>query len=237
MGDFIDDFSKNFWNRAGRNTADRVSNAVFGDNWARPHKIISDEARADAIRQRAEAEAYEIESRADLAEKIANKNQINAIDAAVLQNIDKVIAMPFSNDANELAHQLSGLAIQLATNSFSKSSEEDKVRAKYTEAVFEKYKQGLNILIAKDPDNSNIDYLMDAFYKAEKKKNQKIRRIKIFLLIFMLIIWAFFFLAGLDGASRGRGFGLLVVTSIIAFSVITILIYRVKRKKEFRKIL
>ena len=51
MGDFIDDFSKNFWNRAGRNTADRVSNAVFGDNWARPHKIISDEARADAIRQ------------------------------------------------------------------------------------------------------------------------------------------------------------------------------------------
>lgn len=240
MGIIEDSFKKEL----GKNTGKFVSNLVFGDKHSTPYRRVgsseAQEARAEAARIRAEAaqaKADAIAREHEVRAEIEEKNHLNSLDAAVLANVDKVIAMPFSEDTNELAHQLSGLAIQLSTNSFSKSSEEDKVRAKYTEAVFEKYKQGLNILIAKDPNNSNIDYLMDAFYKAEKKKNQKIRRIKIFLLIFMLIIWAFFFLAGLDGASRGRGFGLLVVTSIIALSVITILIYRVKRKKEFRKIL
>ena len=134
----MSDFSRGFWKRAGQNTADRLSNAVFGDKWARPYKRVTDEARADAIRARAEAaerkaeaKAYEMETRAEIAER----NQLNAIDAAVLQNVDKVIAMPFSENVNELVNQLNGLVTQLSINSFKKNTEEEKIRAKYTEAV------------------------------------------------------------------------------------------------------
>jgi len=169
----MSDFSRGFWKRAGQNTADRLSNAVFGDKWARPYKRVTDEARADAIRARAEAaerkaeaKAYEMETRAEIAER----NQLNAIDAAVLQNVDKVIAMPFSENVNELVNQLNGLVTQLSINSFKKNTEEEKIRAKYTEAVYQKLEQGINILLIKDPYNPNMQYVYDAYLKAKKRR-------------------------------------------------------------------
>ena len=134
----MSNFSDSFWRRAGKNTADRVSNAIFGDNWARPYKRITDEAKADAMKQRADAIANFHNTQAEIAEK----EQLNAIDAAVLKNVDKVISIPFSEDTNELSNQLNELAIQLSTNSFSKGTAEDKIRAKYTEAVFQKNRAG-----------------------------------------------------------------------------------------------
>ena len=232
MGDFIEDFSSGFWKKAGRNTADRVSNAVFGDKWARPHKIISDEARADAIRRRAEAEAYERESRADLAEKIAEKNQLNAIDAAVLQNVDKVISMRFSEDTNELAHQLSGLAIQLSNNSFSKENDEEKIRAKYTEAVFQKYDQGLQILLAKDPHNPNTDYLWNAFLKAKKKRKSSVFRKIVVGLWILLSLFGILLLT--SPAKKEVELGSLIIT--ISFIVLFIyIIIKTKDKNILKK--
>lgn len=92
--------------------------------------------------------------------------------AAVLINVDKVISMPFAEDTNELSNQLNGLAIQLSTNSFSKETAEDKIRAKYTEAVFQKIEQGLNILLAKDPYNVNVEYIYKAYLKGKKRMQE-----------------------------------------------------------------
>ncbi|MBO7145411.1 MAG: hypothetical protein J6W13_11380 [Salinivirgaceae bacterium] len=233
----MSDFSRGFWKRAGQNTADRLSNAVFGDKWARPYKRVTDEARADAIRtraeaaeRRAEAKAYEMEKRAEIAER----NQLNAIDAAVLQNVDKVIAMPFAENVSELVNQLSGLVTQLSINSFSKSTAEEKIRAKYTETVYQKLEQGINILLIKDPYNPNMQYIYDAYLKAKKERGKTTRR-KALLITWGIIGWAFMF--GLGLASEGTP-QLLVITIFVSFitAFICLRISRKRKKKDKRRL-
>ena len=175
MGIIEDSFKKEL----GKNTGKFVSNLVFGDKHSTPYRRVgsseAQEARAEAARIRAEAaqaKADAIAREHEVRAEIEEKNHLNSLDAAVLANVDKVIAMPFSEDTNELDHQLIGLAIQLSTNSFSKYNAEDKIRAKYTEAVFQKFDQGLQIMLAKDPYNPNMDYLWNAFIKAKRKKSQ-----------------------------------------------------------------
>ena len=204
----MSNFSDSFWRRAGKNTADRVSNAIFGDNWARPYKRITDEARADAIRQKYEAKAEAHRQRAiaerERAEAIATaqeaqaaidkKNQLNAIDAAVIENVDKVISMPLSSEPNELVQLLSGLVIQLQTNTWDKKTEEGRIRSKYTEAVFQKFKQGLDLLISNDPNNPQVNYLIDNFCEADKKRNKSnifLRAIGYYMFVSFFIAIAF----------------------------------------------
>ena len=229
----MSNFSDSFWRRAGKNTADRVSNAIFGDNWARPYKRITDEAKAEAMKQRAEAEA--MKQRA----KIAEKEQLNAIDAAVLKNVDKVISMPFAEDTNELSNQLNELAIQLSTNSFSKGTAEDKIRAKYTEAVFQKIEQGLNILLAKDPYNVNVEYIYKAYLKGKKERRKSLRRTVVLGIIWQIILLSF--LIGILLAMDGNGalLGMTIIAAIITLCIdsiwINVVIMRAIKnaRKEF----
>lgn len=222
MGIIEDSFKKEL----GKNTGKFVSNLVFGDKHSTPYRRVgsseAQEARAEAARIRAEAaqaKADAIAREHEVRAEIEEKNHLNSLDAAVLANVDKVIAMPFSEDTNELAHQLSGLAIQLSTNSFSKENAEEKIRAKYTEAVFQKFDQGLQILLAKDPYNPNMDYLWNAFIKAKKKKRNP------------LILWIPLFLMGLLLLSSGE-----VVLGILIITVsIVIIVFLKNREKNILK--
>ena len=245
----MSNFSDSFWRRAGKNTADRVSNAIFGDNWARPYKRITDEAKAEAMKQRAEAEAMKQQAEAEAmkqqAEAIANfhntraeiaeKEQLNAIDAAVLKNVDKVILMPFSEDTNELSNQLNELAIQLSTNSFSKGTAEDKIRAKYTEAVFQKIEQGLNILLAKDPYNVNVEYIYKAYLKGKKERRKSLRRTVVLGIIWVIILQSF--LLGILLAMDGYGalLGMTIIAAIITLCIDSIWINVVIKLRNARK--
>lgn len=237
----MSNFSDSFWRRAGKNTADRVSNAIFGDNWARPYKRITDEAKADAMKQRAEAMKQRAEAIANVHNtraEIAEKNQLNAIDAAVLKNVDKVISMPFSEDTNELSNQLNELAIQLSTNSFSKGTAEDKIRAKYTEAVFQKIEQGLNILLAKDPYNVNVEYIYKAYLKGKKERRKSLRRTVVLGIVWVIILQSFLLgilLAIMDG--YGALLGMTIIAAIITLCIdsiwINVVIKLRKARKEF----
>ena len=236
MGLIEDSFKKEL----GKNTGKFVSNLVFGDKHSTPYRRVgsreAQEARAEAARIRAEAaqaKADAIAREHEVRAEIEEKNHLNSLDAAVLANVDKVIAMPFSEDTNELAHQLSGLAIQLSTNSFSKYNAEDKIRAKYTEAVFQKFDQGLQIMLAKDPYNPNMDYLWNAFIKAkkEKRKSSAFRNI-------IVGVWVVLFLLGLlllsSPAMKEVAFGSLVtIISLIVFSII--IRKKIKEKNKPRK--
>lgn len=147
--------------------------------------------------------------------------------------MDKVIAMPFSEDTNELAHQLSGLAIQLATNSFSKYNAEDKIRAKYTEAVFQKFDQGLQIMLAKDPYNPNMDYLWETFIKAKEKRDSpifKIFKILIKLLCIPIFLLGLFLLFLSSSISEGA-FGIFIIT----ISILVIVVIKNKDKNILKK--
>lgn len=233
MGIIEDSFKKEL----GKNTGKFVSNLVFGDKHSTPYRRVgsseAQEARAEAARIRAEAaqaKADAIAREHEVRAEIEEKNHLNSLDAAVLANVDKVIAMPFSEDTNELAHQLSGLAIQLSTNSFSKENAEEKIRAKYTEAVFQKFDQGLQILLAKDPYNPNMDYLWNAFIKAKKEKKKSIKNL-------LIKIWIPLFLMGLlllsSSSIDERVLGILIIT--VSIVIIVIIVFLKNREKNILK--
>ncbi|MCQ2959082.1 MAG: hypothetical protein MJ198_02715 [Bacteroidales bacterium] len=234
MGIIEDSFKKEL----GKNTGKFVSNLVFGDKHSTPYRRVgsseTQEARAEAARIRAEAaqaKADAIAREHEVRAEIEEKNHLNSLDAAVLANVDKVIAMPFSEDTNELAHQLSGLAIQLSTNSFSKENAEEKIRAKYTEAVFQKFDQGLQILLAKDPYNPNMDYLWNAFIKAKKEKKKSIKNL-------LIKIWIPLFLMGLlllsSSSKDERVLGILIIL-IITVSIVIIVFLKNREKNILKK--
>lgn len=235
MGIIEDSFKKEL----GKNTGKFVSNLIFGDKHSTPYRRVgsseAQKARAEVARIRAEAaqaKADAIAREHEVRAEIEEKNHLNSLDAAVLANVDKVIAMPFSEDTNELAHQLSGLAIQLSTNSFSKENAEEKIRAKYTEAVFQKFDQGLQILLAKDPYNPNMDYLWNAFIKAKKQKRNPLINLLIKIIVFLL--WIPLFLMGLlllSSSAKGE-----VVLGILIITVsIVIIVFLKNREKNILK--
>ena len=236
MGIIEDSFKKEL----GKNTGKFVSNLVFGDKHSTPYRrvgsSVAQEARAEAARIRAEAaqaKADAIAREHEVRAEIEEKNHLNSLDAAVLANVDKVIAMPFSEDTNELAHQLSGLAIQLSTNSFSKYNAEDKIRAKYTEAVFQKFDQGLQIMLAKDPYNPNMDYLWETFIKAKEKRDSpifKIFKILIKLLCIPIFLLGLFLLFLSSSISEGA-FGIFIIT----ISILVIVVIKNKDKNILKK--
>lgn len=118
-------FENAFKRELGKNTAKTASNLLFGDKWSTPYR------RTDAAREkRAEAamehaEAHKIRQRAE-ADRILQQvderhsNYLNAVDNAVIQNIDQVISLQFDDsNPSHLCHQLQGLVVQLKVNSLS----------------------------------------------------------------------------------------------------------------------
>lgn len=163
-----------FWNsfigRAGRNTADFASNLIFGDKWARPYKRVTDEARVNVYN----AKASEYEARAARHEN----DYINSVDAAVLNNVDAVIAEEFTDNPAEIVRHLMNLLIQVKANSFKARDKEEKVRTKYTMAVLGKIEQGINWLEYIDPQNPQLNYLTWQYIKAKKRKLLSLRFVR-----------------------------------------------------------
>lgn len=180
-----------FWNsfigRAGRNTADFASNLIFGDKWARPYKRISDEARANVYN----AKASEYEARAARCER----DYVNSVDAAVLNNVDAVIADEFTDNPNEIVRHLMNLFVQVKTNSFKARTEEEKVRTKYTKAVLAKIEQGINLLEYIDPQNPRLNYFTWQYIKTKKRELLSLRFVRtdgqtaIWLSLIMIIVF------------------------------------------------
>lgn len=154
-------FSRGFWRRAGQNTADRLSNAVFGENWARPIKHI----RAETASRR---------------QSLAEDAQLNSVHSAILENADSVRGIEFDEDSNEMVEQLHDLSIQLKAERWrciigvnsdkENQGEENRMRNQFTDTLFAKYKRGLTLLERRDPFNRDIWYFKWVRYIAGWRK-------------------------------------------------------------------
>lgn len=226
-----------FRRELGKNAAKTASNILFGDKWSTPYRRTNEarEKRAEADRER--AEALKIRQQAE-AERIRQQNNeqhsnyINAIDNAVIQNINQVIALQF-DDSNPayLCHQLQGLIVQLKVNSLSEETDEEKVRAKYTKAVLEKSKQGFEILKAIDPLNKQIPYFDKKIYEAEHWDDK--RKFKKCLIISAYVA---FFLGLLFSIPTGTIVGFISAAFLWGiFMLFVHMIRSIKRKKRNRK--
>lgn len=154
-------FSRGFWRRAGQNTAGRLSNAVFGDNWSRPVKHI----RAETASRR---------------QRLAEDAQLYAVHSAVLSNADAIRGIDFEEDTKALVEQLHDMSIQLkaenwksivGTNSDNENEgKENRMRNQLTDTLFAKYKRGLTLLERQDPFNRDVWYFKWVKYIARWRK-------------------------------------------------------------------
>ena len=122
-------FKHGFGDRAGRNTANALFN-LLGIDFSDRRRISIDNSR----KVKAEARANLDYTRAE----IEHQNQLNSLDAAVLDNVDKVVALSFSMEPSKLCSELCMLKVQLETNSWGAViDDEQKIRNKYTNAYQE----------------------------------------------------------------------------------------------------
>jgi len=230
-------FDNAFKRELGKNTAKTVSNIVFGDKWSTPYRRTdaAREKRAEAAMEHAEAQKIRQQAEADRIQsqiELQHSSYLNAVDNAVIQNIDQVIALQFddSNPAH-LCHQLQGLIVQLKVNSLSEKTDEEKIRAKYTKAVLEKSQQGLEILEAIDPLNKQIPYFDRKIYEAEHSLDKE--RFKKYLII---SAYSAFVIGGIFCCVSGSPAAIIpaIILWGIAVAVIS-LIMSIKRNKRHKK--
>lgn len=144
-----------FKREIGKNTGKFVSNLFFGDRHSTPYRRVdnSNIARNESVLRQKDNE------------------MLCLIDKAVLQNIDAIASIRFSRDKEELTNQLLDLSVQLKANRWHETlnDKEGSIRNKFTNALFEKYKQGVESLKYVDPNNARLRYF-------EKLKRQTIIR-------------------------------------------------------------
>lgn len=167
-------FGNSFKREVGKNTGKWLSNSLFGDKWSTPHRVINERAKVKTERE----------------QQRKDNEQLYLVDAAVLQNIDKVAAFRLSHNKEELLGQLNELTIQLSANKYHDVSDDEKearVRNKFNDALMEKYKQGLVLLKTIDPAEPMLAYYNKAYKKAKRSKHfRKHKGIFIGLAVFIL---------------------------------------------------
>ena len=155
-------FTRGFGDKAGRNTANALFN-LFGIDFSDRRRVSIDTSR----KIKAEARANLDNTRAE----IERKNQLYLLDEAVLNNVDQVVEMPLSTEPDALCADLNSLLVQLETNSWGLAiDDEKKIRNKYTNAVFSKFKSGVRQLEIIDPNNPRIDDFQAVIRKARWRK-------------------------------------------------------------------
>lgn len=162
-----------FKREVGKNAGKFLSTLLFGDRHSTPYRKVksSDTTAKD------EAET-----------SLINEELFFSLDRAVLQNIDTIATLRLSKDEEELTNQLLELSVQLKANRWHETlnDKEASIRNKFTNALFEKYKQGIEFLKMTNPDNARLRYL-------ERIKRQAVFRkifgaYRTFVLIVSLII-------------------------------------------------
>ena len=141
-------FGNSFKRELGKNTAKRVSNAIFGDKWSTPYKRVSSpkEPSASSIAQREhneiQREKNELKRRQlELMEQKNNKHsardaaeagairaqaqratngQMWELDSAVIKNVDAVIAIEIPATETELENLTLRLCNQMSTEHWCK---------------------------------------------------------------------------------------------------------------------
>ena len=203
-------FGKSFGRELGKNTAKVVSNALFGDSWSTPYRRVNrDVQRRHEDRMRIKQEAAEREERrlriaerqqADEAYR-ARRAELNILNSAVLENVDKLMAIPIPKTVSGLNELLGQLSIQMKSIKEHDDGEEGRIHNQYNEALHQKFSQCLFELRCINPNDPHIPVYGEILIEKEidrkreevKVKNSKYRRFALLgtggLLMVIFFIW------------------------------------------------
>ena len=189
-------FGKSFGRELGKNTAKVVSNALFGDSWSTPYRRVNrDVQRRHEDRMRIKQEAAEREERRlRIAEQHqieednrARRAELNILNSAVLENVDKLMAIPIPKTSHGLNELLGQLSIQMKSIKRHDDGEEGRIHNQYNEALHQKFSQCLFELRCINPNDPHIPVYGEILIEKEierkreevKVKNSKYRRFSL----------------------------------------------------------
>ena len=203
-------FGQSFGRELGKNTAKVISNAVFGDSWSTPYRRVNrDVQQRHEDRMRLKREAAEREERrlriaerqqADEAYR-ARRTELNILNSAVLENVDKLMAIPIPKTVSGLNELLGQLSIQMKSIKEHDDGEEGRIHNQYNEALHQKFSQCLFELRCINPNDPHIPVYGEILIEKEierkraevKVKNSKYRRFALLstggLLMVIFFIW------------------------------------------------
>lgn len=133
------------------------------------------------------------------AEARANKNMLNFIDSAVIDNVDDVRDIIFSEDPKELFLQLETLEVQMASETWreaidsgadeeQRQNEENKIRNKYPDALYSKFCKGIEHLKKINPFYEGIfHFKFKKYFWGWKKFFQKYTVLAFFAILMAAI--------------------------------------------------
>ena len=240
-------FSKAFAREFGKNTAKLASNLVYGDKWSTPYRRVNpslEHFREEKIRIQQE----QIDLRRqqmDNEVEIERTKLYYALDSAVLENINKLSAIPIPSDVPGLTTLLGRLSIQLKSTPFEKTvkteetdkkhNREAESRNKYLYALIEKFEQSLFELFYIKPDDPHIPVYAKLLLTRKKEikkfdykaKSKKVRTALFSTLVIpflaIILFWGGVFDEfGIDGDfvfALSLIYVVVVMVSIIVYSV------------------
>lgn len=224
MGKATDSFKREI----GKNAGKAVSNWLFGDAHSTPYRRVDSakEARREAQRNIAEAKIEAYNDR-------MYRNQMYALDAAVLKNIDSVANVHIPDNKEDLVTLLSELSVQVAANRWHwGSNDEAKIRNKFCDALFSKYKQCVQKLQFIDNTEPQLFYFESILKKAKRDRLWKYYYVWFILLIIVACVILIPLLAG--AMAHGLMGELIFFILVICLFFFTLKKIRYRRLKKLR---
>ena len=199
---FMGAFGNSLKRELGKNTGKFISNVVFGDMHSTPYRRVDARRKAASEARIAESEArrrVEVvkksakleEARMRLEEAheravLERKNQLYAIDGAVIKNIDTLNGQPIPTNKADLLQMLSELSVLLKANKWQTNSDEAEIRNKYTDALLEKYTHCVRELELMDTNEPHLKYYKGVASKA--KRSRFIKKYQFWLLLMVIFL-------------------------------------------------
>ena len=186
-----------FKREIGKNAGKAVSNFIFGDSHSTPYRRVggnseAQKVRAEAQQTRADAEMERVQAQISKQEK----DDLNLLDAAVLQNVDIVLQTMIPQNESDLQNLMSIWSAQLSGSKWDYQTEEGKIRNQFPDALVEKFTQCTLIMKSVAPANPMIGYYDNILIEATKRRNKaktKQRRKTLWTIFFVFLGIVFFF--------------------------------------------
>lgn len=167
--------------QVGRDAGKVVSNFVFGDKHSTPHRNTNIQTRVKINEMN--------QQKLDFDQQNLKQKDLYLLDDAVINAINKVVAIDIPNDEKEIVKILQELEIQLKVNKWlpiHKELNAPKIRNKYPDAVLTKYEQCVYEL---KYINCNEERLKIATKKLSNyKKLRFLYKYKMYIAIFVFLL-------------------------------------------------
>lgn len=184
-----------FKNQVARDAGKVTSNFLFGDKHAAPYRRVNAEAKETARKTATENRAEIEDRRLQILKDAKEKEDLYALDRAVISAVDQVVAKRIPTDEKDIINLAKELEVQLELSHWEdlgKDKERAKIRNKYPDAVLQKYEQCVEELKFAGANSDRLESLTNKILvynkKKQKEKNKTSRKNLIIALIAIPII-------------------------------------------------